>query len=100
MVVALRTLHGQAEHGLAHRIHPVEHRLHAELLGVGAALGIDHRIAQETRSYPILLRRSWQQVARDLLDDKPVIRHVGIQCVDDPVAVEPDLARLVFLEAV
>ena len=41
-----------------------------------------------------------QQVAGDLLDDELVVGQVAVEGVDDPVAVEPDLARLVLLVAV
>ena len=91
---------GQPEHRLADRVHAVEHRFHAELFRVRAAFLVDHRIAQKTRGHHLVLRRIGQQVAGNLLDDEPVVRHVPVQCLDDPVAVEPYLARLVFLEAV
>ena len=41
-----------------------------------------------------------QQVAGDLLDDELVVGQVAVEGVDDPVAIEPDVARLVLLEAV
>ena len=41
-----------------------------------------------------------QQVAGDLLDDELVVGQVAVERVDDPVAIEPDAARLVLLEAV
>ena len=100
VVVALGALHRQAQHGLADRVHAVEHGLHAELFRIGPALLVDHRVAQEARRNALLLRGARQQVARDLLDDEPVIGHVRVERVNDPVAVEPDLARLVLFKAV
>ena len=43
---------------------------------------------------------SGQQVAGDLLDDELVVGQVAVEGADDPVAIEPDLARLVLLVAV
>ena len=100
VIVALGALHGQAQHGLADGVHAVEHGLHAELLWVGPALFVDHRVAQEAGSDALLLGRVRQQVARDLLDHEAVIGHVRVEGVNDPIAIEPDLARLVLLKAV
>ena len=100
VVVALGALHRQAQHGLADGVHAVEHGLHAELLWIGPALFVDHRIAQEAGCDTLLLGGTRQQVARDLLDHEAVVGHVRVEGVDDPVPVEPDLARLVLLKAV
>ena len=98
--VALGALDGQAEHALADGVHAVEHRLHAELLGIDAAFLVDHRVAQEAGGHHLVLRGVRQQVAGDLLDDELVVGQVAVQGVDDPVAIEPDLPRLVLLVAV
>ena len=100
MVVALGALNGQAENAFADGVHPVEHRLHSELFGVDAALFIDHRVAQETRGHDLILSRVRQQVTGDLFDDELVVRLVGVERVDHPVAVEPDRPLFVLLEPV
>ena len=100
VVVALSALHRQAQHRFSDSIHAVKHGLHAELLGVGPAFGVDHRIAQKAGRHTLLLSRARQQVTRDLLDHEPVVRHVRVQGVNDPIAIEPDLAWLVFLKAI
>ena len=100
VVVALSALDRETQNGLADRVHSVEHRLHPELLGIRAALGVDHGIAQEAGGNAIMLRRSRKQVASDLLDDELVVGHVCVECVDYPIAIEPDLTGLVFLKAV
>ena len=41
-----------------------------------------------------------QQVAGELLDRELVERHVGVQGADDPVAIGPEVAQVVALEAV
>ena len=81
-------------------VHAVEHRLHAELLGIDAAFLVDHRVAQKAGGDDLVLRGVGQQVAGELLDDELVVGQVAVEGVDDPVAVEPDEARLVLLEAV
>ena len=76
VAVALRTLNRQAQHSLADGVHAVEHRFHAELLGIDAALLVDHRVPQEARRHELVLRGLGQQVAGDLLDEELVVRHV------------------------
>ncbi len=100
MVVALRALNGEAQHALADGVHAIEHRLHAELLGIDAAFLVDHRIAQESSGDDLVLGRIGQHVAGNLLDDELVVGQVAVEGVDHPVAIEPDLPRLVFLKAV
>ena len=100
VVVALGALDGDAEDTFADGVHAVEHGLHAELLGVDAALFVDHRIAQEPGGDALVLGGVRQQVAGDLLDDELVVGQVVIEGVDDPVAVEPDDARGVLFVAV
>ena len=57
VVVALGALDGQAEDALADGVHAIEHRLHAELLGIDAAFLVDHRVAQEAGRDDLVLRR-------------------------------------------
>ncbi len=98
--VALGALDRQAEDALADRLHPVEHRLHAELLGVDAPLLVDHRVAEEARRDDLILGGIRELVPGDLLDDEAVVGEVAVEGVDDPVAIEPDVPRLVLLEPV
>ena len=46
------------------------------------------------------LRRVWQQVAGDLLDDELVVGHVAIDGVDHPIAPKILLARQILFVAV
>ena len=92
MTMALRALNRQAEDSLADGVHPVEHRFHAELLGVDAPFLVDHRVAQESGRDDLILRGVGLQVSSDLVGDEFVVREVGVEGVDHPVAVEPDLA--------
>ena len=100
VVVALRALDREAEHAFADGVHAVEHRLHAELLGIDRAFLVDLGIAEEARGDAFILAGLGQLVARDLLDDELVVGQVAVEGVDDPVAVEPDETRLVLLVAV
>ena len=68
VVVALRALDGDAEDALADGVHAIEHGLHAELLGIDAALLVDHRVAQETGGHVLILGGIRQLVAGNLLD--------------------------------
>ena len=74
VVVALGALDGQAEDALADGVHAIEHRLHAELLGIDAAFLVDHRVPQVAGRHDLILRGVRQLVAGDLLDDEPVVR--------------------------
>jgi len=100
VIVALRALNRDPEDALADRVHAIEHGLHAELLGVDAALLVEHGVAQKAGGHALVLRGVGQQVARDLFDDEAIVGEVAIEGVDDPVAIEPDEARRVFFVAV
>ena len=98
--VALRALDGQAEDAFPDGVHAVEHRVHAELLGINRALHVAHRIAEKTRRRNLLLRRAGQLITRELFNDEAVVRHVAIEGVDDIIAKRPLLARHVLLVTV
>ena len=100
MVVTLGALYGHPEDSFADRVDAVEHRLHAELFRVYAALFVDHRVTQETGGHLLILRGIRQQIARNLLDHELVVRHIAIERMDHPIAVEPHQARRVFFVAV
>ena len=57
VAVALAALNRQPEHRLADGVHAIEHRFHAELLGVDAPFLVDHRIPQEPRGDDLFLSR-------------------------------------------
>ena len=100
MVVALRALDGHTQHGFADRIHAVEHGFHAELLGVHAAFLVGHGVAEKAGGDNLILAGAGQQVPGDLIDDELVVGQVAIERPNHPVTIEPDLSRLIFLEAV
>ncbi len=101
VIVALGALNGQTEDALADGVHAVEHRFHAELLRIDAALFVNHGVAQEARRYSLILSwRSGKQIAGQLFDDELIVGQIAVEGVDDPIAIEPHLPRFVFLEAV
>ena len=98
--VALGAGQRRAEPDRGGGVHAVDHRRHAELLGVGAALGVDHRVAVEAGGDALVQGRLGQQVAGQLLDREAVEGQVAVVGVDDPVAVAPQGAPVVLLVAV
>ena len=95
MRVALGARHRGAHPHRQSGVDPVDHRHCAELLVVGATLGVVHRVPVESGRDQLRARRLRQEVASDLLDGKTVEGQVGVERVDHPVAVRPDAAGLV-----
>ena len=100
MIMALRALDGYAEDSLSDRVHPVVHGFHAELLGIDAALLIDHGIPQVARGHHLVLGGIGEQVAGNLFDDELVVRQIAVEGMDHPVAIEPHEPGRVFLISV
>ena len=93
--VALRTGHRGAHPHREGRVHAVDDRRVAEFLVVRAAFVLRHRVAMKRRGDELVVRRIRQQIARVLLDGELIERHVRVQRTDDPVAVGPNLTRLI-----
>jgi hypothetical protein len=70
------------------------------LLGINSAFFIDHGIAQKTGCDELILSTIRQQIARQLLGQKLIVRLVFVERSDDPVAIEPDKSRLVLFKAI
>ena len=100
VIVALRAAKRQAEHHLARRGDAVKNRVDAELLLVHTALGVDLRVAVKPGGDALGQRGVGQHVAGELLDDKPVKRHVAVRCIDHPIAVRPHRPACVVAVAV
>ena len=100
MVVTLRALDGETENAFADGVHAIKHRFHAELLWIRAAFFVDHGIAQEAGGNDVVLRGVWQQIAGELFGDELIVGQVVVEGFDHPIAIEPNVARLVFLEAI
>ena len=98
--VALRAAEREAEPRRARRRDAVRHRVEAELVRIDAALLVEHRVAVEAGRDFLIERRAREHVSRDLLDRELIERLVGVQRIDDPVAIRPDRPRAIFLVAV
>ena len=90
MAVALSATKGHTHPDLHRGVHAVNDRRHPELLVIGTALGVGHRIAMEARGDLLRLRRVRQHVAGELLNRELIEGHVGVDRPDHPVAVSPD----------
>ena len=94
--VALGALGGDAEDAFADGVDAVEDTFDSELLGLGSAFFIGHGVAKVSGGDDVVLSCVWEEVTGDLADDEVVVSHVGVDGIDDPVAVEMHLAREVF----
>ncbi len=100
VVVALRAAQRGAEPHRRRRVGAIDEHLVHRLVGIDAALLVGHRVAMEAGGDALRLGRVGQHVAGDLLDREAIEGHVGVERVDHPVAVLPDVATLVLLVAV
>ena len=98
--VALRAVHRQAHPGRAGGADAVDHGVEAVFVGVGAAFFVEHRVAMEASGDVVVGRGAGEEVAGELLDAELIVGQIGVERLHDPVAVGPDRARAVFLEAV
>ena len=99
VVVALRAVQRRAEPRRRRRAGAVEQAVPARFLRVDAAFVVRHRVAVESGRDPVRVGGAVHEVAGELQDREAVERHVAVERVDHPVAVLPDLARLVEVEA-
>jgi hypothetical protein len=98
--VALAAVQREAHPGRAGDADAVHHRVKAVFIRVDAAFFIQHRVSMKPGGDDVLRRGIRQHVSGELLDAELIEGHVIIQRLHDPVAIGPDLARAVFLEAV
>ena len=100
MRVALRAIHRQTEKRLAHGVYAINQTFDAKLFGINGAFLVAHRIAQKSRGDFLIECRIGQQVSGQLLDGELIERHVLIHCLDDPITIRPNRARLIFFKSV
>ena len=112
VIVAFGALHGETEPGGAEGANAVGDVLEAVFLIDDTALGIDDVVAGEaggdqrveSRGAEIGAGRAecgvGQQVAGDLFGDETVVREIGVEGVDHPIAPAPHGAGGVVVEAV
>ena len=100
VVVALGAFEGRAKPDDAQRADAVVDLVHARLLRVGAGLDVRGRAAVEAGGDALRLGGVRQHIAGKLLDGELREGHVGVERVDNPVAIRPEVAEVVALEAV
>ena len=100
VVVARRAVHGQPEPDPGGRLGAVAGVQHGILVGNHAAFVGGDVAAVEAGGDPLFQRGVGQQVARQLLDRELVERQVAVEGTDHPVAIGPDFAIVVEVDAV
>src|SRR3954470_17491809 len=93
VIVTLSACHRQPEKHCARGVNTIDNGLPAELLPIVAAFLVNKRVAMKSRSDALRLGGIWQKVAGQLLDREFVEWHVGIECRNDPVAIQPNRPR-------
>ena len=87
--MTLGAFHRDAEPGRAGGIDPIDHLVGAVLLGVDAGLDIASHGAVESGGDFLGKGGLGQEVAGELLDGELIVGLVGVERVDDPVAIGP-----------
>ena len=100
VVVALRARQRRAQPHRRGGVDAIDEDFVARLVRIDATLFVGHRVAVEAARDLLLSGGIGKHVAGDLLDGERVERHVAVQRVDDPVAVLPHRAAVVFFVAV
>ena len=101
MVVALGAAGGEAEPSGGNRVGAIDDLLEAGFGAVDARFTVDEDVAMETSGYFLVGGRVGEEVAGDLFDRELVKRHVGVEGINDPLAVAPGVGPdLVFFIAI
>ena len=100
VVVARGAARGESEPDLRRRVEAVGRVACLHLVLDRAALGRREMIAVVTRGDELIEPRVGQHVASELLDGELVEGQVAVEGLHDPVAVGPDVADVVEVEAV
>ena len=100
MRMALGAVQGEAHPGGSRGADAVDHGVEAVFVRIGAAFFVEHRVAVEARGDEVVGRGAGQQVAGELPDAELVVGQVRVEGLHDPIAVGPDGAGTVLLEAV
>ena len=95
MAVALYTSEGGAQQGFPGGVDPVQDGSDAKFLIIGASFVIGHGIAMKSRGDVLIFGWMREEIAGDLFGDELIVRLVRVKCPDEPVAVAPDVARVI-----
>ena len=91
--VTLGTIDRCAHPDLHGGVHAIHNRNTSEFFVVRATFAVGHGVAMECGGLSLRISGTRQHVTSDLFDGELVVRHVGIDRPDDPVAIRPDGAR-------
>src|SRR5690606_7644435 len=97
MTVALNTGHGGSLPNFKGSSYPLQYRGHPEFLVVGTSFIVGHAVAVERGGDQLGFGGLRQQVSGQLGNGKLIEGHVGVESVDYPVAVFPDIPVKIFL---
>ena len=86
MVMALSAAERQPHRHRGSRVHTICNVGRLVLLRDGTTFKVDRMVPIKTRCNKLVGRRVGQQVTRELLCKKPVVRHIHVERPDDPVA--------------
>ena len=100
VIVAARTGEREPEKHSAYRLNAVGHVFDDPFVRNRAGLGVDTVVAVEAGGHLREKVSVWNQVARHLLGDESVERHVIVERLDQPIAPHPHVAQSVVLVAV
>ena len=93
VAVALGAADGQAHPDLEGGVGAVFDGGDAVFFVIGPPLGVGEGVAVEGGGDPLFERRLGEEVTRQLIDGELIERLIGVEGVDDPVAVAPDGAE-------
>ena len=96
VVVALSAAERGAEPDRCGRVDPVDNGGNTKLLGIDTPLLVNHGVAVKAGRDLLIIGRVRKKIAGDLLDRELIVGKVAIERVNDPVAIEPDLAPVVL----
>ena len=100
MIVTLGALHGESKECSTDGIDLVRDGRNSVFLRDDAALVGVHAVAQESGGHLLHHTGVRQQIARHLLADKLVIRHVFLKGLDHPVPPRPHLTVVIHRVAI
>ena len=100
VIVTLAAIEREAKPNGAGGGHAIVESVPAEFERVGSAFLVQHGVTVKAGRDSLVERRPFQQIARELLDRELVERHVIVDGLDDPIAIEPHRAGSIFLVAV
>ena len=100
VIVAYRATGRQAEPYLGHGFRAIARVKHQILFSDRSAFARRDVTAIETRGDLLIEGAVWKQVAGELFDRELIERSIGVEGVDDPLAIGPDFAEVVEVDAV